>query len=66
MTLSSMWNSLCTIIIKVTGFVTSSLTRSLGDRIRSFPTLSVVPAFECVSFMWLRHALTWGAMNNCK
>jgi len=45
MALSSMWNSLCTIIVKVTGFVTSSLTRSLGDRMRSFPTLSVVSAF---------------------
>jgi len=42
MTLSSMWNFLCTIIVKVTGFVTSSLTRSLGDRMRSYPTLSVV------------------------
>jgi len=65
MTLSSMWNSLCTIIAKVTGFVTSSLTRSLGDRIRSYPTLSVVSAFQCVSVMWLRRALTWGALNSC-
>jgi len=45
MTLSSMWNSLCTIIVKVTGFVTSSLKRSLGDRIRFYPTLSGVSAF---------------------
>jgi len=45
MTLSSMWNHLCTIIVKVTGFVTSSLTRSLGDRILSYPTLSVVAVF---------------------
>jgi len=65
MTLSSMWNSLCAIIVKVTGFVTSCLTRSFGDRIRSYPTLSVVSAFQCVSFMWLRRALTWGAMKNC-
>jgi len=66
MALSSMWNSLCTIIVKVTGFVTSSLTRRLGDRMRSFPTQSVVSAFLCVSFMWLRQALTWGAMNFAK
>jgi len=50
MALSSMCNSLCTIIVKVTGFVTSGLTRSLGDRIRSYPTLSVVSEFQYDSF----------------
>jgi len=38
-------NALYTIIVKVAGFVTPSLARSLGDRIRSYPTLSVVSAF---------------------
>ena len=54
------------IIVKVAGFVTFSLTCSLGDRIRFYPTPSVVSAFHCVSFMWLRRALTWGATNDCK
>jgi len=66
MMLSSIRNSLCTIIVKVTGFVTSCLTWSLGDRFRSYPLLSVVSAFQCVSFMRLRQALTWVAMNNRK
>jgi len=60
MTLTSMWNSVCTIIVKVTDFVTSSLTRSLGDRMRSYPTLSVVSAFLCVSFMWFTSSADMG------
>ena len=34
------------------------VARSRGDRIHSYPTLSIVSAFQCVSFMWLRQALT--------